>query len=156
MTEWSGNYVTADTLFYPSLTNPQRELKIHDGRKRIDISFVNAAADGFFHWLAQHYSAAHVFAECKNYGRDVANPEVDQLAGRFSPSRGQFGLLVCRGFQDKELFVRRCFDTAKDGRGFIVALDDADLTALVDAGRASGYNSRQFQLLKERFDQLIL
>jgi hypothetical protein len=142
-------------LLYPSLVDPKREWEIHDGRKRIDIVYVNAATDGFFDWLSRHYPAAHIIVECKNYSRDVANQELDQLAGRFSPSRGRVGLLLSRSFEDKQLFIERCRDTARDDRGFILALDDDDLRELVDAGRAFGYGSRQFALLKQRFDVLI-
>jgi hypothetical protein len=35
-------------LFYPSLVNPRREVPVHEGRKRIDINYTNAAARGFF------------------------------------------------------------------------------------------------------------
>ncbi len=142
-------------LFYPSLINPQSEFPIHEGRKRIDITFTNVATAGFFRWLGQHYAAPHVFVECKNYTGDPANPELDQLGGRFSPSRGRFGLLVCRTFKDKELFVTRCRDTARDDRGFIVPLDDEDLDVLVH-DRAEPRDPLVHRLLKSRFDRLIM
>jgi hypothetical protein len=142
-------------LFYPSLANPQIQHAIHEGRKRIDITYTNAATMGFFLWLATHYSAAHVFVECKNYGRDVSNPELDQLAGRFSPSRGQFGLLICRSFENKPLFLRRCRDTAMDRRGFIIPLDDDDLGALTNA-RKNRDELAEFRYLKQLFDALIM
>jgi hypothetical protein len=112
------------------------------------------ALNGFFKWLAAHYAAAHVFVECKNYGKEVGNPELDQLSGRFSPSRGQIGMLVCRSFENKALFLRRCVDTAKDGRGFIVALDDDDISALTTA-RQEDPLFADWKLLRERFDRLI-
>jgi hypothetical protein len=142
-------------LFYPSLVSPQREYPIHEGRKRIDIVFTNAATDGFFGWLAQHYTAPNVIIECKNYSGDPANPELDQLAGRFSRSRGRCGLLVCRTFADKDLFIQRCRDTANDDRGFIVPLDDDDLVTLV---HEIGRPRREFaaELLKVRFDRLVM
>lgn len=143
------------TLFYPSLTNPQVQHRIHDGRKRIDITYTNVATYGFFHWLSQHYSAPHVFVECKNYASDVGNPELDQLSGRFSPSRGQVGLLVSREFSDKDKFMTRCRDTAQDGRGFIVPLDDGDLSTLVET-RKTDDRSLQFAYLKDLFDRLIM
>lgn len=128
--------------------------EIHEGRKRIDITYTNMAVGGFFKWLATHYSAAHTFVESKNYGREVANPELDQLSGRFSPTRGQFGLLVCRQFTDKELFLRRCHDTAGDGRGFVIPLDDDDLRELLDS-RKTDPMFLSLSLLQNRFRDLV-
>jgi hypothetical protein len=144
-------------LFYPALANPQSQVEIHEGRKRIDITFTNTASCGFFHWLALHCSAPQVFVECKNYGKEIGNPELDQLAGRFSPSRGQFGLLVCRSFEDKDLFLQRCRDTAVDNRGFIVPLDDEDLRQIVKSRKSDrALDATGFGLLKKHFNQLIL
>jgi hypothetical protein len=139
-------------LFYPLLTNPIVQHEIHQGRKRIDLTYTNMAIFGFFKWLAAHYPAAHVFVECKNYGREVANPELDQLSSRFSPTRGQFGLLICRKFADKNLFMARCRDTAMDGRGFVIPLDDEDLQELITSRRNG---SQFFDLLQSRFTNLV-
>ncbi|MFF6639622.1 hypothetical protein ACFY83_20610 [Streptomyces althioticus] len=120
-------------LFYPSLIMPEMEHEIHQGRKRIDITYTNNAKDGFFDFLIRHkIPVQYVFVECKNYGREVANPELDQLSSRFSPLRGRFGILACRSFEDKDRFLARCRDTALDRRGFVVALDDDDMSRLVD------------------------
>jgi len=141
--------------FYPQLAHPQVQHEIHDGRKRIDITYTNLATTGFFRWLSDNYPAMHVFVECKNYGSDVRNPELDQLAGRFSPSRGRFGLLVCRSFENKDLFIQRCIDTAHDDRGFIIPIDDADVAEL-----AQIKNNRdaqpEYNFYKSRFDRLIM
>jgi len=130
------NHITGvlTAIFYPYLINPKKEQEIHDGRKRIDISFQNAAHDGFFFDLPNTKSvpSGYVFVECKNYSSDPANPELDQLSGRFSTNRGQFGFLVCRTFKNKDLFIQRCKDTAKDGRGRIIAFDDKDIRQLLD------------------------
>jgi hypothetical protein len=142
-------------VFYPALSHPQVQREIHEGRKRIDIAYANCASGGFFYWLALHYPAANVFVECKNYSADPANPELDQLAGRFSPSRGQFGLLVCRHLSNKELFIQRCVDTAHDARGFIIPLDDDDLDRLVEE-RSVDRAAPELQLLRERFDRLTM
>jgi phage pi2 protein 07 len=132
-------------LFYPNLTNPRWQYKIHEGRKRIDITFTNMlSGSGFFTWLGQHYSAPHVFVECKNYGTEVANPELDQLTGRFSPSRGLFGILVCR-----------CRDTALDGRGYVIPLDDGDLKRLVVLRRSYKYE-QMTKFIKSKFDRIIM
>ena len=142
-------------LFYPALCHPQVEYPIHDGRKRIDITYTNTAQDGFFAWLAKHYPSSNVMVECKNYCGDPGNPELDQLSGRFAPNRGRIGLLVCRTFERRDLFVARCRDTAQDGRGFILALDDTDLRTLVTARRTMDHDAL-FTFLKERFDQLVM
>lgn len=142
-------------LFYPSLMSPQSEFPIHDGRKRIDIAFTNVADDGFFHWIAQHYPAPHIFVECKNYTGDPANPELDQVSGRFSPSRGKVGLLVARNFENKELFITRCRDTSNDDRGFVIPFDDDDLAILVAQRQIPNIKFAD-SLLKQRFDRLIM
>lgn len=147
------NLLTA--LFYPALTRPIKEAEVHEGRKRIDISFTNIAKTGFFSWLAMHFPAANVFVECKNYSRDVANAELDQLAGRFAPSRGRFGLLLSRSFEDKGRFIASCRDTANDQRGYIIALDDSDLRLLVNA-RKRGDVAADFADLRARFDELVM
>ncbi|MBK7782030.1 MAG: hypothetical protein IPJ58_14930 [Ardenticatenia bacterium] len=142
-------------IFYPSLANPQVQFPIHEGRKRVDITYTNVASSGFFDWLAKHYSAAHIFVECKNYRSDIRNPELDQIAGRFSPSRGQVSLVVCRSFDNKELFLTRCADTAHDARGFIIVLDDDDLGVLVQE-RAESSGDIVGTLLMERFRRLVM
>lgn len=120
-------------IFYPLLIYPKKEQPIHGGRKRIDIVFNNAALDGFFYHLHKTHeiTCSLIMAECKNYRGDPANPELDQLSGRFGANRGWLGLLVCRDFKDKKLFIERCKDTHKDGRGIIIALDDDDIVRLL-------------------------
>lgn len=143
-------------LFYPDLVHPVYQHEIHQGRKRIDIKYTNMAGVGFFEWLAKHYMAPQIFVECKNYGAEVANPELDQLSGRFGRSRGNVGILVCRSFKNKAKFEQRCRDTALDDRGYIIALDDADLRALVEARKSDQEAAyREYSVLRKRFDALI-
>ena len=120
-------------VFYPSLRYPQKEQEIHEGRKRIDITFNNGAREGFFEDLRSNYQifCPFVFFECKNYNSDPANPELDQLAGRFGDKRGWFGILVCRKVQDKRLMLKRCKDTLHDGRGWVLVIDDDDIKHLL-------------------------
>lgn len=141
-------------LLYPHLAHPIRQRVIHDGRKRLDISYTNIARHGFFDWLSRHYPAANIVVECKNYSRDLGNPEYDQLAGRFSPSRGVVGLLVFRDCSDKPKLLESCKDTAQDARGYILALDDHDLSTLVNEVKA-GKNAELGGLLHERFNTLV-
>ena len=120
-------------LFYPNMIYPRLEAEIHEGRKRIDILYTNASQSGIFYRLqALPQTRSHfVPVECKNYSREVANPELDQIAGRFSRERGQFGIVCCRKIDKKDRFVARCRDTANDGRGIILPLDDDDIIQLL-------------------------
>lgn len=142
-------------LFYNDLIHPVYQHEIHDGQKRIDISYTNAARRGFFSWLSKHYPSAYIFVECKNYGKDIANPELDQLAGRFSISRGKCGILVSRSFTDKVKFLERCRNTARDDRGYVIALDDDDLAALVEERKKDIDSKHAWHLLQRRMANLV-
>lgn len=141
-------------ILYPSLCNPMKQHNIHDGRKRIDITYTNEAKAGFFYWLSLHYPCSMIFIECKNYGKEVGNPEIDQLAGRFSPSRGQVGILICRSIEDKERLYQRCVDTAKDRRGYMLALDDEDIFGMIDAYKQDS-EDQTFTSLRSLWARLI-
>lgn len=143
-------------VFYPMLISPQKEKEIHDGRKRIDIVFTNSARDQFF-WnihAKRNIPCPYIMFECKNYSTDVKNPELDQLAGRFSPNRGRLGFLVCRKFENKELFIQRCKDTVNDDRGWIIPLDDQDVERLM---KFSSSNQRNHinNYLEEAYKKLV-
>ncbi len=122
-----------ELLFYPYLCNPVIEHEIHEGRKRIDIIFDNCAESGFFFRLCNTHSipSQFIMVECKNYSRNVANPEVDQIAGRFSPNRGQMGIIACRKVDDLNKLINRCSDTYTDSRGLILPLVDDDFYELL-------------------------
>ena len=123
-----------ELLFYPYVAHPRIEDEIHDGRKRIDITFSNIAEKGFFYLLGTSYNipCQLIMVECKNYSKDIANPELDQIAGRFSAKRGKFGIICCRSVDHEDLFVEREKDTFKDDRGCIIHLTDKDIIELLD------------------------
>lgn len=123
-----------ELIFYPHLSAPRIEQEIHDGRKRIDITFDNCAETGFFYRLLTVYRTSSMFiiVECKNYSRDIANPELDQLSDRFSPNRGCFGIATCGSIENMEVFIARCNDTAKDDGGIIIPLVDDDFVYMLE------------------------
>ncbi len=147
-----------EAIFYPRLISPFIEQEIHEGRKRIDIVFDNAADGGIFWRLHRVHNlpSQYIAVECKNYGREVANPEVDQLSGRFSANRGQVGLLLCRAVQDFDLLIRRCRDTYRDGRGLIIPLTDADLDRLLDEKMLNEDARPEDILLADRLRQIVM
>ncbi len=127
-------------VFFPDLLYPKKEREIHQGRKRIDVVMENGAKTGIFNRLHQvrNLPCAFVALECKNYTNDVANPELDQLSGRFSPNRGRIGFLCCRAFENRDHFIERCRDTFRDDRGLIIPLDDitiCEILARIQQGR---------------------
>lgn len=144
-----------DALFYPWLMYPIPQTRINEGRKIVDITYTNVAQNDFFKWVKDNYPAAYIFVECKNYSTDVGNPELDQLAGRFAPSRGKVGILASRKILDRNLLRASCRDTAKDDRGYIIPLDDEDLKILVNAVK-KGSEGERLALLRERFNDLVL
>ncbi len=110
---------------------------------------------GFFAWLFQHYTAPHIFIECKNYGKEIGNPELDQLSGRFAPSRGQVGILLCRNIADPKTLMKRCRDTADDHRGFILPLDDESLEQVIRE-HLKETDQQRFTPLGEIFSKLVM
>lgn len=142
-------------LFYPSLINPIKEKEIHKGKKRIDIKFTNAAEGGFFQSLMNlpQTRALSIIVECKNYSSDIANPELDQISGRFSPVRGKFGIITCRALKDRPRMDQRCLDTAKEDRGYVVVLEDAHVIEMLQRV-ATGRKRFVEQVLRDEFEKL--
>lgn len=121
-------------IFYPSLTHPVKEQPINEGRKRIDIFYNNSSESGFFSRLVQMHKihCPYVSVECKNYAEDPANPELDQLQGRFSRKRGRFGILVCRRIDDADHLLKRLQDVVNNTEGVIVVFEDSDISRLLE------------------------
>ncbi|MBR9789011.1 MAG: hypothetical protein GYB40_13865 [Vibrionaceae bacterium] len=144
-------------LLYPDVISPVVEREIHSGRKRIDITFDNAAISGFFFRLHTTYQtpAQFIFVECKNYTREVVNPEFDQLAGRFSINRGKVGFLLCRHTDNMGLLLDRCHDTYNDGRGIMIPLVDDDLIAMLNLAM-TGEQRPYERLLSDRLRAIAL
>ncbi len=142
-------------LFYPDLIKPVKEREIHQGRKRIDIKYTNAAEAGFFLRMLQapQTRAIAIPFECKNYSKDVANPEFDQLTSRFGHQRGFFGVILCRRIDNRQRIVAASRDAANDGRGYMLVFDDTDLTQMlemIEQGRRSDLDA----FLQRRFDDI--
>lgn len=125
-----------DNLIYilsDRVSNPWREREINEGRKRIDIVFNNSGKSGFFHNLNEKHrvKCPKIIIECKNYGNEIGNPEVDQINGRLNDRRGRFGIIVCRSIKDKPKMLQRCRDLLHDNANYIITIDDKELIELL-------------------------
>lgn len=144
------------TCFYPKLVSPRKEWEINDGRKRLDIVYTNAADSGFFSHRrdAQNTAATMVIVECKNYSKDLNNPEIDQLLGRFDDNRGNFGIITCRSIGKKKRVLDKCRDLAKAKRGYILVLTDDDMIVMLKA-KAVGDDDAIENMMHQKFQELI-
>lgn len=142
-------------LLYPNLTNPVKETPINEGRKRIDIRFDNSSSEGVFTWIPEkaHIPCPYVFFECKNYSKDVANPELDQMIGRFSTRRGKVGVISCRNIDNENLFIKRCNDSYKDDQGLIIPITDSDILRCLN--KSDECWSEFEKVLREKIDKII-
>ena len=144
-----------ELLFYPNLSSPKKEKEIHEGRKRIDIVFNNSSETGFFFTIPSHnitLPCPFVFVECKNYTGEVANPEIDQLSGRFSNRRGRIGILACRKLEEN--FIKRCADTYEDERGLVIPLEDDDLIKVLKNYPQKGVEAIE-QIVSKKYEQIV-
>ena len=145
-----------ELLFYPTLINPSKEEKMNNGRKRIDITFLNIATRGIFHVLAtiQDIRFRVLVIECKNYNSDPGNPEVDQIASRFSDHATRFGLLAARRAEDRTKLVQRCADVRRQGNGFVLPILDEDVIEMLEA-RKHGPEAVE-KILQERYMEILM
>ena len=120
-------------IFDSSLKFISNEQSLNDGAKRVDSFFENRAGSGFFADLSGKHGihCPYVFLECKNYSEDLANPDFDQLAGRFSKTTTAVGLLTCRTIKDRTGMLSYCRNLMKDRRDCMFVLQDSDLDPLL-------------------------
>lgn len=144
-------------IFAKRVSNPTMEKNINEGRKRIDILFNNSDKTGFFNSLnkTHHIKCPKIIVECKNYGKEIVNPEVDQINGRLNDKRGRFGIIVCRTINNKHRLIARCKDLLNDNGNYIIALDDSDILTLLEF-RDKGNEKAIDDFLESKIDELIL
>src|SRR5690606_17632333 len=144
-------------IFGERTSNPIMEQEINEGRKRIDIVFNNSDKKGFFHSLnsVHKVQCPKIIVECKNYGKEIGNPEVDQINGRLNSKRGRFGIIICRDIENKPRLIARCKDLMNDNGNYIIALDDHDILTLLES-RDQGDEKAIDNFLETKIDELIM
>jgi len=144
-------------IFGDRLSNPNMEVAINQGRKRIDILFNNTDKNGFFNSLntIHHLKCPKIIVECKNYGKEIGNPEIDQINGRLNSKRGRFGIIVCRAIDNKPKLIERCKDLMNDNGNYIIALDDNDIVHLLELKDKNDERAID-NFLEGKIDELIM
>lgn len=110
-------------LFNPYLIDPKSQVKTHDGREIIDITFQNTADNGFWKDMKERYGNIVVIFELKNM-EDLSNEEFHQIAGRLNEKKGRMGFLVARSKDG--LDNQRAYRKLQDDK-IIITLTDKDL-----------------------------
>ena len=98
--------------------------------------------------------APYVYFECKNYGKDIDNPSLEQLTGRFSQFRGNLGFLVCRTVKDEITLLKRCKGVLNDNRGAVLILTDQDLITMLNNIK-NGCRLNNEKILTHKYKRLI-
>ncbi len=139
------------------LSAPKKEDRQNAGRKRIDITFHNSSNKGFFSRLSNYGNlfCAKILFECKNYIHDIANPEYDQMIGRFNNRESTIGYIVCRNIEDKNKAIETCKDFIVNGRGYIFVLTDEDIVNLLKATTEKESNTLINAILQKKMDELV-
>lgn len=144
-------------IFSYRVSKPEKETPINGGLKRIDITFNNVDKGGFFFSLRSKHQvkSPKIFVECKNYGKEIGNPEIDQLVGRLNDTRGRFGIIVCRSISDKTRLIQRCKDSLHDNKNYIIVLEDKDIIELIRFHDADNQEEVD-DFLESKIDELIM
>ncbi len=139
------------------ISNPWMEKEINQGRKRIDIVFNNHDKKGFFYNLHEKHNVKcpKIIVECKNYGKEIGNPEVDQINGRLNDKRGRFGIIVCRSVVNKDRLLDRCKDLLNDNGNYVIVIDDIELVELLSF-RDSNDENQIDDFFENKIDRLIM
>lgn len=121
-----------NSVFTDRIRRPVKETSLDEGRKRIDITYDNGRK-GFFSNLTDLHKikCPYIIVECKNYGKDIKNPEFDQINGRFGDSRGRFGFIACRTISDKKELLQRQKYYLTNSNNYILVLTDEDFITLL-------------------------
>jgi len=138
--------------FYRSLTNVQARSRVHDGTSVRDWIASNRAAGGFWDVVRTKFGATQVVWECKNYS-DLHADDFHQLNYYFNNTFGRFGLLVFRGLEIKDIYVKHIANVAnRNGSGFILLLTQRDLEVFLRQAINGVFKESHIQ---DRYDYFV-
>lgn len=136
-------------LFEPDLTSPDSQVYSSNGDHISDITFRNDATSGFWHDVKHRYDCQVLVVEAKNK-KKLPNEDLNQLMSRLSPSKAQYGIIVCRGISDNDIH-RVVNRMAREDRGVLI-LTDQDIREML---RIKGKGRKPVDYTAEKHRQLL-
>jgi len=143
---------TIKLCFFRSLTNVQPKERTVDGCSIRDWIASNRASDGFWEVMRNKFGATQVVWECKNYD-ELKSDDFHQVQYYLSDTFGRFGIIVFRGDEIKDSYLRHISNVAnKNHAGFILLLTQRDLEVFLRQAIKGAYKEAHIQ---DRFDSIV-
>ncbi|MEJ2249277.1 MAG: hypothetical protein P8Y97_06400, partial [Candidatus Lokiarchaeota archaeon] len=114
-----------------------------------DIITANKLIDG----LEKIKPGIYIVFECKNYSKDLGNPEIDQIYGRLAKHISKLGILICRMISNRKKVHKNIKDIKQQSRRFIIILEDEDLIEMIRL-RFTGKDPSK--ILRMKLENLLL
>lgn len=113
--------------FFRSLTNVHASERTVDNTTIRDWVASNRATGGFWEMVRNKYGATQIVWECKNYS-DLRADDFHQLQYYMSDTFGRFGIIVFRGDEVKDSYLRHVSNIAtRNQSGLVMILTQKDL-----------------------------
>ena len=125
-------------LFSPPLSAPIWESSDAPRTNRRDLILPNHAAEGFWRFLRETYSAHYIVVDAKNHKKGITKPQVLQIANYLKPhGTGMFGVIATRCGASANCRHTIVEQWAVYGK-MIVLLSDQDIEAMLLAAGSTG------------------
>ena len=138
--------------FFRSLTNIQPKVRSFEGSTIRDWVASNRAASGFWEVVRTKHGATQIVFECKNY-IDLHADDFQQVSYYFSSSFGRFGIIVFRGTEIKDSYLRHISNVVnKNQAGQIILLTQKDLEVFLRQAINGAFKETHIQ---DRYDHIV-
>lgn len=138
--------------FFRTLTNVQPQVRTHDNTSIRDWIASNRASDGFWEVVRTKYGATQIVWECKNYSELKAD-DFHQLGYYLNDTFGHFGIIVFRGDEIKQQYIRHISNLANRNKsGLVLLLTHKDLEVFLRQAIKGTFKESHLQ---DKYDQMV-
>ncbi|MDH7943465.1 transposase [Pseudohongiella sp. SYSU M77423] len=138
--------------FFRSLTNIQISERTADGTIVRDWVASNRATGGFWDMVRTKYGATQVVWECKNY-TELKSDDFHQIQYYLNDTFGRFGIIVFRGEDIKESYLKHVSSIANKNRaGLVILLTQKDLEVFLRQSIKGAFKESHIQ---DRHDYFV-